>query len=646
MNLAPATVIDFFTGSGLAATLLVTFTLSLSLGWYSWQRGRSRAAEYLCLTSASLLVCSTIPLPYMVYGAVTGTDSGLWSGPLDRFACTVLLITLALTLTSSFGTPRWRTGLLAVLAVAALGWSAWAGVWADLYRANPAYFSTHDPTGLSMVWDLALATGAAAFAIVLWKRPERPPTWLVTCIGLLAIGALLDGIVPLRVTEAVWTRIGTLGAALVLTSTSVTAPWAVETRESAAAVAAKRLRRIVRSETKSLRGKSLTAEPVAVDRPNEARDQVRVPTYLARAEAEAVADLRDRIGTLDAQLAEATRESSDARAALEMYSGSLERLPIGLVVLDPVGRVIISNPEAERRLGVSLDVGASMPTRLQPSVADSLSRALRAVRTTGRARLEADIAGARRAFELQALLDERGALSGSLLIIDPGDGVIARAGELVPSLVEALRGPVRSLLAFSTVVTGTPRLPEADIERHFAVIDSTLRNLDVLLGDLCTVLEIEQGAPAPNRPGAIADVADVLRSCVEKAQPQLKGKDIDVALKVDGWLPPALVDTQVLGQIIDNLLTNAAACSPYGSRATLWATIVVSGGGRPSVRVRLDYRDRGTATSTDRDERVTAARPALMIARVLTERASCTWREGVDENGGARVEVRIPARVA
>ncbi len=646
MNFTPAIVIDYLMGSGLAATLLITLSTSLALGWQAWRLGGNRAAEYLCLTAASLLACSAITLPYLAFGAITGTNSAMWSGPLDRFAGTVLLVTLALALTTTQSTPRIRIGLLVVLGLAAIGWSTWAGVWAELYRTNPARFATSDPSGLSAIWDLALAGAAAALTFVLWRRPKRPPTWLLATVGLLALGALLDALYPLSFTAAVWTRLGTLCAALVLTTTSVSAPWAAGTRESAASIAARRLRKIVRGGGAEFGDRSAGAMVGAGLLTPDAAAGARVPTHLVRAETIAVAELRSRVADLDRRLVEQARVANDARMVANLFNSSIERLPIPLVVLDPVGRVLASSPSAGRRLHIALDVGASLPALMQPTVADSVARALREVKTKGRTQLEVEVSGTKRALELQALVDERGGHAGSLLLVDPVVGIPERAGEIVPSLVEALRGPVRSLMAFSSLATGTHRLPEADIENHFAILNSTLRRLDVLLANLCTALEIEEGTPAPHRPGAIADVADVLRACVERAQPQFSERDGELGLSVDGWLPPALVDTQVLAQIVDNLLTNAAACSPYGSRTILRATIDRSSDHRSNVRIRIDYRDRGTADSGGESQSSIAARPALLIARILTERARCGWREGVDDDGGARVEVRIPAKVA
>lgn len=646
MNFALTAVIEFLTGNGVVATLLITLSTALALGWHAWRRDGSHAAEYLCLAAIGLLVYSTIPLPYMAYAALTGTDPAIWSGPLDRFAATLLLVTLALTLATSSETPRRRAGLLGVLGLAAIGWSAWAGVWADLYRADPARFATHDPTALSPIWDLALAGAAVMLGISLLRRPLRPPAWLVTSIGLFALGALLDAIVPLRPTAAVWTHAGTLGAALTLTATALVAPWGVRGQESTASTASRRLRRIVRSAGADVEARTpdlpIGDTLVALDPTPGAG----VPAHLTRAEANVLTELRERVGILDRRLVEQTRATNEARAAATLFGSSLKRLPIGLVVVDAAGRVLAANPSAERRLRVTLDTGASLPARLSQPAADPLARALHDVKTSGRTKFEIDVSGLRRTLEIQSLVDDRGVHAGAIVLIDPGDVVAERAGEIIPPLVDAIRGPVRGLMAFSSLITGTHRLPEAELQSQFGLFTSHLRYLEVMLSDLCTALEIEEGAP-PHRPGAIADVADVLRACVERSQPQFGEKAVDLALAVEGWLPPALVDTQVLAQIVDNLLTNAANHSPYGSRATLRATLDRSDEHRWNVRVRLDYRDRGTAEVTGGGASSTPVRPALLIARVLTERANCVWREEVvDDDGGARIEVNIPAKVA
>lgn len=642
-------LIDFLTGSGLVTLLLVTLSTTLALGWTAWRGGGNRASEMVCATATAMLIATVLSVPYLAFGAITGADAAIWTGPLDRIASTCMLVILALALVSRHASQHLRLALVGILGLAAVAWSSWAMTWADLYRASPRRFAGGDPTGLAPIWDLALAAGAVALLVVLWKQTERPPSWMAAIIGILALGALLDAMAPSGATAALWMRLGRLVSALLLAAVAFSAPWHAEARGSTASVAARRLRAMAGVER---------AVPAARPDQRPTPYGVRIPAspspagegapaHLAKAESETIAALRSRIRDLDRRVVQHAHSANDARMAARLCSASIERLPLAMAVLDPVGRVLAHNPSAERRLRTRFEVGTSLPARLPAAAGDAIARCLREVRLHGRAEVGIEIEGATRSVELQALLDERGAHAGSLLLVDPVAGVSERAGELVPPIVEAVRGPIRSLMAFSSIVTSGHRISEAEIASRIASLDTTLRRLDVLLGDLCTALEIEQGASPAERPGTTADVADVLRGCVERAQPLYAEKRVDLALAVDGWLPPAHVDTQVLAQIVDNLLANAAACSPHGSRTTLRATLDRSADARPNVRVRLDYRDRGRAAAAEVPDRSSdTARPGLLIARILTERSRCLWSEGVGDDGGTKVELTIPTRVA
>jgi NtrC-family two-component system sensor histidine kinase KinB len=81
------------------------------------------------------------------------------------------------------------------------------------------------------------------------------------------------------------------------------------------------------------------------------------------------------------------------------------------------------------------------------------------------------------------------------------------------------------------------------------------------------------------------DPGQLLRAAADRVQPVLTGRR--VVFDLDQSLPPVAADQQRLGQVLDNLLVNAATYTEPGGQITLSARAAANG------RVELEIHDTG-----------------------------------------------------
>jgi K+-sensing histidine kinase KdpD len=219
--------------------------------------------------------------------------------------------------------------------------------------------------------------------------------------------------------------------------------------------------------------------------------------------------------------------------------------------------------------------------------------------------------------------------------------------EFLASVSHELRTPLAGILTASTVLSGREELAPS-VRDDAASIAEQARRLNRLVGDMLDMARIEGNALDLRLEHV--DLTDAVVAAVDR----LHQHSPDRAVQVD--VPPAtavVADWDRLGQVLDNLLLNAARFAPAGTPVTIRA----APGAREMVVLRVidrgpgiaeDLRDhvfehfvRGTGAG-DSDGGGTGL--GLAIVRGLVEaHAGRAWVDEPEGGAGATIAISLPA---
>ncbi len=170
--------------------------------------------------------------------------------------------------------------------------------------------------------------------------------------------------------------------------------------------------------------------------------------------------------------------------------------------------------------------------------------------------------------------------------------VETRSQRLQKTLLDSVSHEFRTPLA---VINGAAVALEtsADVPGLAGEIRAAAIRLGRIVGDLLDITRIESGAVRPK--WEWMETADLLAGVMERHQAETGGRRVEVA--VEEGAAYIRSDAALLGEIVGNLLRNAAQHSPEGSLIVL-RTAAVAG------QLRLVVTDEGTGLSTQDEEQI------------------------------------------
>jgi PAS domain S-box-containing protein len=125
-----------------------------------------------------------------------------------------------------------------------------------------------------------------------------------------------------------------------------------------------------------------------------------------------------------------------------------------------------------------------------------------------------------------------------------------------------LRTPLTSITGYLEIVRGGDAGEINDDQRHYLnVIDRNARRLYRLVSDLLFIAQVEAGRMPTNR-RSMLDLGEIATEAVDAARPQADKKG--VLLSVDAEPVKTAGDAERLGQVVDNLISNALKFTPEG----------------------------------------------------------------------------------
>lgn len=292
-------------------------------------------------------------------------------------------------------------------------------------------------------------------------------------------------------------------------------------------------------------------------------------------------------GELVTEVNRLDRQHTGQLAQLEATLGSLQE---AVLLIDTHNYVLLANqafhaifPKAGRIIGERLELALH---------SDAFLRHVQAVRE-GRAqpRQEIEFVDARGSTWLEVTGAEVGPLDrgktqspGLLFVLHD----ITRQKrlenvrkEFVANVSHELRTPLSVIKGYvETLVDSHEDMPLAHREKFLHTIQRHTERLNSLLEDLLALSRLESARPGLARERV--ELAPLLAAALEdfRARPSAEGHRLSLA--VEPALPAILADPLKLGQVLDNLVSNALKYTPRGSRIELAArigsvdTIVVS----------------------------------------------------------------------
>jgi two-component system sensor histidine kinase KdpD len=212
---------------------------------------------------------------------------------------------------------------------------------------------------------------------------------------------------------------------------------------------------------------------------------------------------------------------------------------------------------------------------------------------------------------------------------------------LLRSVSHDLRTPLATIRTAASELQASVVRDEAMRRELLALVGDEAERLDRLVGNLLDLSRIEAGALHPDR-----QVVD-LRELVEDRRASLAGAlhDVTVRIAIDADVPLVSADYTQLGQVLANLIENAARHSPSGGTVTVSAVEAAG-----IVEVVVVDEGKGVAVDdaaaifepfrTGRGSQSTGI--GLAICKAIVEAHGGTIWLGAGETGGAAFHFTVP----
>ncbi len=265
-----------------------------------------------------------------------------------------------------------------------------------------------------------------------------------------------------------------------------------------------------------------------------------------------------------------------------LFRVAADALDAGLVIVDQERQVRYLNQQSQQLLDVrepeALDEG--LITLVRDYQADTL---VQEVLRDGEPRelVLQPIQGGR-TLRLRATRIDAAELCGvALLIRDVTQlNLLERARrDMVANVSHELRTPLASvkLLVETLLTSPPPQIAERMLNQMAQEVDAVTQLVD----ELHELSQIESGRVALKL--APAQVAPLAERAIERIMPQVQRKGIQVRAELPEQLPPALVDSARIGQVLLNLLHNAVKFTPDGGTISIRASLITAAADAPKL---------------------------------------------------------------
>jgi len=274
-------------------------------------------------------------------------------------------------------------------------------------------------------------------------------------------------------------------------------------------------------------------------------------------------------GELVAELGRLDRQHTDQLARIEATLGALRE---AVLVIDSGNRVLLANQAFHAIFpGAGAILGKRLELALRNDAFLRLVENVRAGRAQPRQEIEfVDTSGSTwvevtaSAVDLSDGEPERGLLF-VLHDVTRQKRLESVRKEFVANVSHELRTPLSVIKGYAeTLVDDHDAMPPADRERFLKTIHRHAERLGALTEDLLTLSRLESARPGVARERV--DLGRLFASAVEDFRVRPSARDHRIDFSVEPGTPPVFGDPLRLGQVLENLVSNALKYTPPGSR--------------------------------------------------------------------------------
>ena len=222
--------------------------------------------------------------------------------------------------------------------------------------------------------------------------------------------------------------------------------------------------------------------------------------------------------------------------------------------------------------------------------------------------------------------------------------------EFMANMSHELRTPLNSIIGYTELMLMGVSEIDPDTLEDVQAIHENGQHLLHLINDILDMAKVETGSLVLNLEQV--HIAPLINDVSAKAVKRLDGKPIEWAVEVEPDLPPIQADPLRIGQVLDNLVTNAEKFTEEGN-ITLhawaedsWACIEIRDTGIGIAESDMDkVFDRFQQVDSSSTRTAGGAGLGLAIARHLVELHGGTIEVQSQPGEGSTFTVRLPVQV-
>jgi signal transduction histidine kinase len=214
---------------------------------------------------------------------------------------------------------------------------------------------------------------------------------------------------------------------------------------------------------------------------------------------------------------------------------------------------------------------------------------------------------------------------------------LAMLGQLAGGVGHELRNPLGVISNAIYYLQMTLTDAEETTKEYLDMISSEVRNSEKIVSDL---LDLSRTKPAERER---VEVSELIVQVLDRHNPP---EEVQVSTEIGPDLPSVFVDPSQIGQVLDNLLTNAYQAMPEGGKLSIEAKV-------EEDRLLVSITDTGTGISQENIERLfeplftTKARGTglgLAVSKNLVEANGGSIEVESQEGKGSTFTVILPTR--
>ena len=322
---------------------------------------------------------------------------------------------------------------------------------------------------------------------------------------------------------------------------------------------------------------------------------------------------RDEIHRLERHLndmSEKIRQNVQQVVAEKEKANSILRgMMEGVLVIDPKGRVLVINEQAQRMFNLSPDRdirGASiLELSRHPEMKKLIEQVLVFNFTSERYSRQVELHEGRW-FRVNAvsLRNNQSSTYGSILVfhdITEVKQLERMRSDFVANVSHELRTPLTAIRGYAETLRQTPPDDPADARHFLGIIEKHAERLSRLTEDLLTLSDLESGKIEIDfNP---VDIKRVVQSVSEVFSDAANKKQVTLEQVIEQGLPAVMGDVDRLQQLLINLVDNAVKYTPVNGTVTVKAQRNTINSSIDAVE--LSVTDTGTGIPEDAISRLT-----------------------------------------